>query len=60
LFWLAPSLYRLALTGFVDLSFKKRIPNLKNPQKLGEYIADEMQFTRYQAIIERALLRARR
>jgi hypothetical protein len=59
-FWLAPSLYRLALTGFLDLSFKKRIPNLKNPQKLGEYAAQKMEFTDYQAIIERALLRARR
>jgi hypothetical protein len=59
LFWLAPSLYRLALTGFLDLSFKKRIPNGKNPQKLGEYIAQDMRFTKYQEIIERALLRAR-
>jgi hypothetical protein len=58
LFWLAPSLFRLALTGFVDLSFKKSIP--KDPQKLGKYIADKMQFTKYQKTIERALLRARR
>jgi hypothetical protein len=60
LFWLAPSLYRLALTGFLDLSFKKRIPNGKNPLKLGEYIAQEMQCTKYQENIERALRRARR
>lgn len=60
LFWLAPSLYRLALTGFLDLSFKKRVPNADNPHKLGTYIAQETQFTKYQEIIERALLRSRR
>jgi hypothetical protein len=58
LFWLAPLLYRLALTGFLDLSFEKRIPNRKNPQELGKYIADRMEFNSYQATIERALLRA--
>ena len=26
LFWLAPSLYRLALTGFLDLSVRKKLP----------------------------------
>jgi hypothetical protein len=60
LFWLAPSLFSLALTGFLDCSFKKKIPNGNNPEKLGEYIAEEMQFTKYQEIIERALLTARR
>lgn len=59
LFWLAPSLYRLALTGFLDLSFKNRIGNEKNPQKLGKYIAEEMRAKKYQGIIERALLTAR-
>ena len=60
LFWLAPCLYRLALTGFLDVALKKPIPSLGNPEKLGEYIGLEFRFERYQRAIEAALLRARR
>lgn len=59
LFWLAPCLYRLALTGFVDLTFGKKIPSLAEPEKLGEYIGQEYSFQRYQQTIESALLKAR-
>jgi hypothetical protein len=59
LFWLAQPLYRMALTGFLDVSFRKRTPNANNAEKLGAYIAEEMRFTKYQEIIERALLRSR-
>ena len=59
LFWLAPSLYRLALTGFLDVSFKKRVPDANKAEKMAAYIAEEMRFTKYQEIIERALLRSR-
>jgi hypothetical protein len=59
LFWIAPCLYRLALTAFLGLSFKRPIPRA-NPRKLGEYIASNMRFERYQETIERALLRARK
>ncbi len=58
LFWLAPCLYRLALTTFLGLSFKKPIPR-GSPGKLAEYIASNMKFERYQETIERALLRVR-
>jgi hypothetical protein len=53
-------LYRLALTGFLDLSFKKKIPDANNLQKMGRCVAEEILFTKYQAIIERALLLSRR
>jgi hypothetical protein len=59
LFWIAPCLYRLALTAFLGLSFKRPIPR-GNTRKLGEYIASNMRFERYQETIERALLRARK
>lgn len=58
LFWLAPSLYRLVLTGFLDLSFKTPLPRANEPEKMGKHIAQEMQFMRYQETIERALIRA--
>ena len=60
LFWLAPCLYRLALAGFLDLAYTKRIPSLTAPEKLGEYIGEEMRFEQYQKSIESALLKARR
>ena len=59
LFWLAPSLYRLALTGFLDLSFKRPIPNPETPE-FGECFTQSMEFWNYQEIIERALLETRR
>ena len=31
LFWIAPSLYRLALTGFLGLAFIRRIPSIDEP-----------------------------
>jgi hypothetical protein len=62
LFWLAPSLYRLALTGFLDLSIdpsvRKKLPYRfsdaasANPQLWKLYRAQD-----FQSISERALLR---
>jgi hypothetical protein len=46
LFWFAPGLYRLALTGFLGLTLSKKDP---------AYIADRQ----YQSAIERALLKTR-
>lgn len=60
LFWLAASLYRLALTGFLDLSFKRRVPGLNEPERPGEHIAADMEFYTFQEIAERALLRGRK
>jgi hypothetical protein len=59
LFWLAPCLYRLALTSVLGLSFDQPIPN-GSAEKLGEYVASKMCFERFQETIERALLRARK
>jgi hypothetical protein len=62
LFWLAPSLYRLALTGFLDLSIdpaiRKKLPYrlsdaaFANPQFRTLYRAQD-----FQSMSERALLR---
>ena len=60
LFWLAPCLYRLALTGFLGLSFKRKIPRTNDLHKTADYVSSNLQFTKYQEIIERALLRARK
>ena len=61
-FWLAPSLYRLALTGFLDLSIdpaiRKKLPYrlsdaaFANPQFRTLYRAQD-----FQSMSERALLR---
>jgi hypothetical protein len=59
LFWLAPCLYRLALTGFLGLSFKRQCPKGGNPDKIGEYVSSRLQFEMYQYKVERALLRAK-
>ena len=59
LFWLAPLLYRLALTGFLDLSLNRPMPPFSRPAKLGMHIAEDMKFTKYQQMIERALMRRR-
>jgi len=59
LFWLAAPLYRFALTGFLKLEFKPKMPKLSNPKAFGRYIAERMDFYDAQQLIERALLRAR-
>jgi hypothetical protein len=43
----------------LDVSFKKRVPDANKAEKMAAYIAEEMRFTKYQEIIERALLRSR-
>jgi hypothetical protein len=60
LFWLAPCLYRLLLTSFLGLSFKRKIPKCGDPQKMADYATSEMKLERYQETIESALLRARK
>jgi hypothetical protein len=60
LFWLAPSLYRLALTGALDLSFPAKLPKGATEVKIGKFVAERMEFNRAQMTAERALLRARK
>jgi hypothetical protein len=60
LFWLAPCLFRLALTGALDLSFKKELPKGATAEQTGEFASARMDFDDYQMIAERALLRARK
>jgi hypothetical protein len=60
LFWLAPSLYRLALTGALDLSFAREWPKGSTEEQIGKFVAERMEFNEYQMIAERALLRARK
>jgi hypothetical protein len=60
LFWLAPCLYRLALTGFLGLSFKRKPPKKNDPREASEYAVSRIRFERYQARFERALLQTRK
>jgi hypothetical protein len=60
LFWLAPSLYRLALTGALNLAFPKQLPKGGTEEQIGKLLAERMEFNEPQRIAERALLRARR
>jgi hypothetical protein len=60
LFWLAPSLYRLALTGALDLSFSLKLSKRPTNEQIGKFGAARVKFNEYQMIAERALLRARK
>jgi hypothetical protein len=60
LFWLSPSLYRHALTGALDLSFKKKLPKDATAEQIGNHASAQIDFNDYQMIAERALLRARK
>lgn len=55
LFIYAAPLYRLALTGFLDLRFKTQIPSKDDQTALGEYINDRMDFRFNQGNIESGL-----
>jgi hypothetical protein len=60
LFWLAPTLYRLALTGALGLSFPRTWPEGASDEQIGQFVAARMDFNEYQMVAERALLRARK
>lgn len=57
---LAPPLYRLALTAFLSLKFSEKAPPISNPNAFAEFLTRRMNFTDYQHIIERGLMRARK
>jgi hypothetical protein len=52
----APSLFRMALTAFLDLRFSEEVPT--DAQGLGRHIAARMEFTQAQRISEDAILLA--
>lgn len=59
LFHYPASLYRLALTGFLLLSWKGPFAPMSQPMKLGRQMADRMHFTGYQEEAERMIKTAR-
>jgi hypothetical protein len=54
----AACLYRLALTGFLDLHFNVPMPPSEDAEALGAFINQRMRFNRFQAAYEDALLTA--
>ena len=54
--WFAASLFRLALTAFLDLRFSEAVPN--DSQGLGHFIATRIDFSQAQRISEDAILLA--
>jgi hypothetical protein len=60
LFWLAPSLYRLALTGFLPLSVDRKLPyRLSSSYDNNSALRKKWEARDRQSITERALLRIR-
>jgi hypothetical protein len=55
LFLYAAALYRLALTGFLDLRFKAPIPSSDDTKAFAAYISDKMDYRSYQGNIEAGL-----
>src|SRR5262245_823768 len=51
----APVLYRMALTGFLDLRFKKTAPNPKDKKAYEDYQDRIFKFEKYQRDMESAL-----
>ena len=51
----APILYRLALTAFLNLSWEKEPSNSNDPQLIGRFVSEKMEFERYQREVENAL-----
>jgi hypothetical protein len=61
LFWLAPSVYRLALTGFLKLSVDRNLPYwLSDSHKNDPLSRRKQEAYDRQSMIERALLRIRK
>ncbi len=61
LFWLAPSVYRVALTGFLKLSVDRNLPYwLSDSYKSNPLLQKKRKAYDLQSVIERALLRIRR
>ncbi|MEX1060339.1 MAG: hypothetical protein WED13_04900 [Methyloceanibacter sp.] len=59
LFQYAAPLYRLALTGFLELKFARDMPALEDAEAFGAYVSDHYWFYSYQRTFEEALLSSR-
>jgi hypothetical protein len=57
---LAPSLYRMALTSFLNLTLQEQPPPTSDIRAFLEYRSRKNEFYQYQQMNERALLRARK
>jgi len=55
LFYFAAPLFRMALTSFLGLAFKKKMPSTNNSKAFGKYISDRMNYEQYQKVVERSL-----
>lgn len=55
----AAPLYRLALTGFLQLSYSAPVPPLSDGKAFGNYCAELMQFRSYQKNFEKSLFTAK-
>lgn len=55
LFLYAAALYRLALTGFLDLRFNRPIPSSDDTAAFAAYVSDRMDYRHYQGDIEAAI-----
>jgi hypothetical protein len=54
----AACLYRLGLTGFLDLHFNQNAPDLQDTEATAAHVAERVRFNRFQEAYENALLRA--
>jgi hypothetical protein len=59
LFQYAAPLYRMALSGFLQLRFAEPMPSATDSEAFGQHIARSMEFSGYQTTIEDGLLTAR-
>ena len=59
LFQYAAPLYRMALAGFLPLSWSGQLPSVNEAQAFAEHVAERMDFRSYQKAVEKALLTAR-
>jgi hypothetical protein len=55
---LAACLYRLMLTGFLDLRFNVPKPQTNDTEEIADFISQRMDFNRFQGAYEEALLTA--
>lgn len=54
----AGSIYRMVLTGFLDLHFAEVLPADANSEAMGKFVAAQLSFKSYQKLYEKALMTA--
>ena len=58
LFQCAAPLYRMALTGFLAMTWEEPVPSVDDQDAFGAYVNRRMVFNRHQEVIEEGLLTA--